>query len=496
MAAPVRAIAVEPVMRSSPLRLILAAAALSALAGCASVDLRTPPAATRSIDSLGVAATTIDWPREEWWHRYRDPQLDQLMTESLAGSPSLTIARARLARATAAAGVARAALLPEVNANGTITYQRFSENYIFPPPYGGSWWTDNRLTLDFSYEIDFWNKNGAALEAALSQAQAAAADEQQARVILTTSLAQAYFNLQRLFAQRDVSLAAIAQREDVVRITAQRFGAGLDTRIEVKQAEAALATVRTELAQYNGAISAARNQVAALVGAGPNRGDAVVARADDDRQVAARPSAVPLDLLGHRPDVVASRWRIEAARHDIEVAKAQFYPNINIAAFAGLSSLGLSNFLLAASSIAGVGPAIHLPIFEGGRLNANLRGRDADADLAVGSYNQAVIEAVHEVADVLSGMDGLAKTRVEQAIARDATTDAYNTAVIRYRAGLGNYLTVLTAQTQQLVQDRLDADLHARAFELDVSLVRALGGGFVDASPDNVTAAPATTAAR
>lgn len=483
-------------MKTSPFSRTLAVAALAALAGCANVDVRTPAATTRDIGSLGVAAAAIDWPREEWWHRYQDPQLDQLMTEALAGSPSLTIARGRLARAGAAAGVARAALLPQVSGNGTITYQRFSENYIFPPPLAGNWWTDNRLTLDFSYEIDFWNKNGAALEAALSQAQAAAADEQQARVMLTTSMAQAYFNLQRLFAQRDVSLAAITQREDVVRITGQRFGAGLDTRIEVKQAEAALATVRTELAQYNGAISAGRNQVAALAGAGPDRGEAVVARIDDTRQIAARPAAVPLDLLGHRPDVVASRWRIEAARRDIEVAKAQFYPNVNIAAFAGLSSLGLSNFLLAASSIAGVGPAIHLPIFEGGRLNANLRGRDADADIAVGTYNQAVIEAVHEVADVLSGMDGLAKVRVEQAIAREATTDAYNTAVIRYRAGLGNYLTVLTAQTQQLVQDRLDADLHARAFELDVGLVRALGGGFTDLPPVNVSAAPATTAAR
>lgn len=463
------------------------ATVLATLAGCAHFDERATPVAMRNVDTLGAAKTAIDWPRDEWWRRYGDPQLDALVAEALAGSPSLTIARARLARSVAAAGVARAALLPQVNGNGTITYQRYSEHYIFPPPYAGSWWTDNRATLDLNYEFDFWNKNGAALEAALSQAQAAAAEEQQARVILATSLAQAYFNLQRLFAQRDVSLATITQREEVVRITQQRFGAGLDTRIEVKQAEAALATVKTELAQYNGAISGARNQIAALTGAGPDRGEKVVARQNNGDAIAPRPAAVPLDLLGHRADVVASRWRVESARHDIDVAKAQFYPNVNIAAFVGLSSLGLSNFLLGASSIAGIGPAIHVPIFEGGRLNANLQGRDADADLAVGTYNQSVIDAVHDVADVLSAMDGLAHTKVEQAIARAATTDAYNTAVVRYRAGLGNYLTVLTAQTSQLVQDRLDADLHARAFELDVNLVRALGGGYVDGAPVNVS---------
>ena len=464
--------------------------AAAVLAGCASIDASRIPASPTTIEAMGAKATAIAWPREDWWHRYADPQLDQLEAEALAGSPSLGIARARIARATAVAGVARAALLPQVGGNAYITYQKFSENYIFPPPLAGNWWTDNRLTLDLNYEFDFWNKNGAALDAALSQAQAAEADEQQARVVLTTGMAQAYFNLQRLFAQRDVSLAAITQREDVVRITAQRYAAGLDTKIEVRQAEATLASVKTELAQYNGAISVARNQIAALTGAGPGRGDAVVAKHLDTDVVAARPAAIPLDLLGHRPEIVASRWRVEAAHHEVDVAKAQFYPNINIAAFAGLSSLGLSSFVMAASSIAGVGPAIHLPIFEGGRLNANLRGRDADTDIAVGAYNAAVIDAVREVADVLSSMDGLAHVRVEQVRARDAITDAYNIAVIRYKAGLGNYLTVLTAQTQQLVQDRLDADLHARAFELDVNLARALGGGFVDPAPRIAAAAP------
>ena len=182
-----------------------------------------------------------------------------------------------------------------------------------------------------------------------------------------------------------------------------------------------------------------------------------------------------------------ARRRLE--RTTSKVAKAQFYPNINIAAFAGLSSLGLSNFVLSSSAIFGVGPAIHLPIFEGGRLNANLRGREADANLAVATYNQAVIDAVRELADAVTSIHGLARVATEQAQARAATTDAYNIAVIRYRAGLGNYLSVLTAQTQQLEQDRLNVDLEARAFELDVDLARALGGGYVDRTLDELSAA-------
>jgi NodT family efflux transporter outer membrane factor (OMF) lipoprotein len=466
------------------------------LTACASLD--HTPLAVSEIDaaSLGAKPVTIEWPVEDWWRRYDDPQLDALIAEGIEGAPTLNAARARIARAEAAAGVVRSALLPEISGNANSLYQRYSENYIFPPPLGGSRNSDNRLALDFSYEIDFWNENRAALDSALSQAQAATADEQAARLVLTTNLARAYFNLQRLFAQRDVSLAAITQREEVVRLTAQRYDAGLDTKVEAKQADAALGTVRTELAQYDEAIAVARIQIAALAGAGPQLGDALVAVKGARAPATALPPVVPLDLVGRRPEIVASRWRVEAASHDIDVARAEFYPNVNLVAFIGLSSIGFSNLIASASTIAGVGPAIHLPIFEGGRLNANLRGREADSALAVSAYNQAVIDAVRDVAEALASIKGLDRTSAEQARAREATTDAYNLAVVRYRAGLGNYLTVLTAQTQQLVQDRLDADLRARAFELDVNLARALGGGYADASNVKLSAAPLVAGAR
>ncbi len=467
---------------------LVAVATAITLASCANMDGAPTPHRTIDVATLGAKPGAAEWPREDWWRRYGDTQLDALMADGLAGNPSLATAQARTARAAAAAGVARSALFPQIGGTGAITYQRYSENYVFPPPLAGSWETDNRLTLDFAYEIDFWNKNGAALQAALSQTQAAAADAQATRVLLTANIARTYFNLQRLFAQREVSRAAIVQREEVVRITSQRFSAGLDTRVEVKQAEAALATVRTELAQYDDAVAVARHQIAALVGAGPERGETIATIGNARVPRTVLPATVPLDLVSRRPDIVASRWRIEAAGQEVEVAKAMFYPNVNLVAFVGLSSIGVSKLLDTSSGVAGVGPALHLPIFEGGRLNANLRGRQADRDAAVSVYNQAVIDAVRDVADALSSINQLSNVASEQARARAATTDAYNLAMIRYKAGLGNYLTVLTAQTQQLVQDRLDADLRARAFELDVNLARALGGGYVDAAPMNISA--------
>src|SRR5215468_6699557 len=179
---------------------------------CANLDHAPLSAAQIEASSLGAKPIAIEWPVEDWWRRYDDTQLDALIADGIKGAPTLAAARARIARADAAAGVARGALLPEVSGNANSLYQRYSENYIFPPPLGGSWKSDNRLTLDFSYEIDFWNKNRSAHEAALSQAQAAVADEQAARLVLATNIARAYFDLQRLFAQRDVSLAAITQR--------------------------------------------------------------------------------------------------------------------------------------------------------------------------------------------------------------------------------------------------------------------------------------------
>lgn len=469
-----------------PLLRPVALAIAIALAGCASFDTLPPPQAKLAPAALGATDAVVQWPTDEWWKRYGDPQLDALVAEGLAGSPSLAAAQARIARAEAAAGVARSALLPQVNANGTINEQKYSENYIYPPPLAGAWKADARATIDLTFEIDFWDKNGAALRSALSQSQAALAEAQTARLVLSAGIASAYFDLQRQFAQRDVSRAAIGQREDIVRITSERFTAGLDTRVEVRQAEAALATVRTELAQYDDNIGIGRNRLAALVGAGPDRGAKIAPTKAAGGPVAVLPASIPLDLVGRRPEITAARWRVEAAREDITVARAQFYPNVNIVAFAGLTSLGLSNFLMGSSSIAGIGPAVHLPIFEGGRLNANLKGRSADADLAVTSYNQTVIDAVHQLADAVTSIHGLARTSAEQSRARSATDEAYNLAVVRYRAGLGNYLTVLTAQTQQLVQERLDVDLKARAYELDVSLARAMGGGYVDTTPERI----------
>jgi NodT family efflux transporter outer membrane factor (OMF) lipoprotein len=192
---------------------------------------------------------------------------------------------------------------------------------------------------------------------------------------------------------------------------------------------------------------------------------------------------LPAELIGRRPDVIAQRLRVEATLRDVDAAKAAFYPNLDLTGFAGFQSLGLSKFFEGGSAVAAIGPAVTLPIFDGGRLRATLASKSADADAAVAAYQQAVVTALQEIADELASMRAVAAQATEQGMAVAVLQQAYDLAVLRYKEGLGTYVQVLTADTQLLAQKSLAADLRARDLDLAIGLVRSLGGGF-DTLPD------------
>jgi NodT family efflux transporter outer membrane factor (OMF) lipoprotein len=466
-------------------RFALAAALSTLLAACANTSGLSPQASMREAGSLAAQralqntnVSDAAWPAADWWKSFGDPQLDALIGEALAESPTLNIAAARTRKALAEADSAHSALAPRIDANASSTRERFSEHGLAPPPLGGSTQTFNVLQATLSWEIDFWGRNRSAYEAALGTARATEVDAHAARLVLSTAIAQAYVGLERAYLQLDVAQATLAEREQIYALTRDRNAAGLDSRLELKQAESALPATREQIAQLDETIALARNQIAALMGAGPDRGLAIARPTAVAHATIALPSKLPAELIGRRPDVIAERWRIEAASKEIASAKAAFYPNVNLLAFVGLQAFGGGNLLTAASRTMGIGPAVTLPIFDAGQLRAILAGKDADYDIAVERYNQTLADAMRDVVDQVVSLESLAEQRRQQEMALATAREAYDLALLRYREGLGNYLQVLSAEQPLLVQRSLDADLHARELALSIDLVRALGGGY------------------
>ncbi len=453
--------------------------------GCAGMGGVTPPRAALKgpvslaapVNLAGMPVSPAAWPTISWWAKYGDPQLDALMAEVLTDNPTLGAARARIDQAMAVSSAAQAARSAQGNLTAKATQQRFSAYSTTPHPLAGTWDWLNDANLSASYDLDFWGKNRSLIAASLDRVHASEVDAQAARLLLAHSTVQAYFRLAQAHDQLALAQEGLDQREQVLELVRQRVAAGLDSDVDLQIAQAALPPARQQVLVQRAIIDLICSQLAALTGKGPDRGKAIRRPSLSLSQPLAAPTTVPADLLGRRPDVVAQRWRVEAASKDIQAARAQFYPNVSLNAYVGLQALGLENWLLAGSQIAGVGPALTLPVFDGGRLRANLGARNADRDLAVEQYNQTLVEAMRDVVDQITALQWFAQQKAEQVDAVQTAQSAYELALQRYRSGLTPYLQVLTAQGQVLDQQKQMIDLEARALQLDANLVRALGGG-------------------
>ena len=463
----------------------VAALAAAVLAACASPGNLAPrstgvsdPNALAAGQSLAGTAKQGAWPAADWWHAFGDPQLDALVAEALAANPDLRLAQARLDGARAQAGAAQAATRPKVLAEANASRQRFSEHDLIPPPYAGTVQSTGHGGLDFSWELDFWGRNQAALEAALSREAAARAEQAAARLLLATALTHVYVEFARLQEQREVLTASLALRQENEGLTRLRVRAGLELETETRQAASSVAQTRSDLAALETTESLVRHQLAALAGAGPDRGLALARPALQSAGALALPSELPAELVARRPDVAAARQRVEASVGASRAARAAFYPNVNLSAFAGVQALGFQNLFRAGSQVAGVSPAISLPIFDGGQLRAALAGRQAEFDAAVAEYDAAVLAAVRDVSDQVAAWRGVDKQARAQEQALLETRAARELVGRREGAGLATRLAVINAELRLLDQRRSLSDLTARRLDVAVQLNRALGGGY------------------
>ncbi|MBS0504174.1 MAG: efflux transporter outer membrane subunit [Proteobacteria bacterium] len=459
----------------------------SALAGCAAVPKLGPKPMPASISSMSaeqvLGGGRAAWPAADWWTGFGDAQLSQLIAEALAGSPDVALAAARVRAADALAQQAGAALLPSLTVDASVAANKQSYYQGPPPQFIPKGINDSgRIAGNFLFDLDLWGKNRAALAAATSDAQAAAVDAEQAKLMLSTSVASAYADLAAYYARRNVAEEAVRVRAATAELTARRVANGLDTRGEQRQAESRVPAARADVAALDEAIALTRNRIAALLGAGPDRGLAI-ARPQAVVPSAGLPDRIALDLVGRRPDIVAARLRTEAAASRIKVARADFYPNFNLSAVGGLQALNLDDLFRGGASFLNAGPALSLPIFRGGAISGAYRGARANYDEAVARYNGTLVTALREAADATTSLRALDIQLTEQRQALAAAEEAARIARIRYQGGLANQLSALQADDMMLAVRRAVADTEARRFALNIALIRALGGGFQDTTP-------------
>ncbi|HEY1611535.1 MAG TPA: efflux transporter outer membrane subunit [Paraburkholderia sp.] len=461
------------------------------IGGCAStggISSQATRADAATFDAgAAIRAANVDaqWAASDWWRAYGDSQLDAWIETAQGGNPSLAIAQARVREARAMAGVAAAGLLPQVNGGLSVQRQHWSDNvYYGPGPLADANTWNNTATLGLSYHVDLWGQDKHAAERALDAAHASAADARAAQLELEVNVTRAYIDLAMNYALLDIAKSTLTQQQGILDYAQRRLAGGIGTQLEVSQAQTPLPEYQRQIDALDEAIALDKNQLAALAGKGPGAGDAITRPQLALSTPAALPSTLPAELIGHRPDIVAARWTVAAQARGIDVAKAQFYPNVNLlVSMGGYAAAGpLFQFLKSMSGSWAGGPALSLPIFDGGRLRAQLGAQSAAYDIAVDQYNQTIVTALKQIADQVVRMRSLTTQADDVHRSLAAAQRNYDLAEAGFRRGLTDYLNVLVAHNQLLHAQNGVARIEAERLSAHASLVAALGGGLMNPS--------------
>ena len=465
-------------MKLSPLVIGALAATACLLVACVRPPREDVEATRIESSALGLTGPEAPRPGESWWKAFNDPQLDRLVDDALAHNPRLDEALARIRASSAQSLATSAALIPGVSLDLDETYQRFSENYYIPPPYGGNRYWAGTAGLNLGWALDFWGRQRDLVRQAGRLADAERLERWSARLAISGSLAQAYLDLYRAYALGDVAQRTLNQREHLLDLAKQRFDAGIDTPVELKIATARLADARDAIEQTVSLRELAIHRLAALSAHGADYYTQIGRPQLALDSALPIPEALPMDLLARRPDVLAARSRIDAADAARAASKAAFYPDLSLRAFVGTQAIGLNSLVQGGSIIYGAGPVLHLPVFDARRLRAAYRSSTAQLDSAIASYNDVVLNAVRQTADQLTVIQTSAREQSLLHERLDAARAAYDFAQQRYGAGISTQLTVLNAESEVLSAERDLISLEANRAIARVTLLLTLGGSF------------------
>jgi NodT family efflux transporter outer membrane factor (OMF) lipoprotein len=452
------------------------------MSACAPKDIK-PAVTLQTAQTLGLAGPVRAAPADAWWRAFGDPQLDRIMADTVAGNPSLEAALARLRAAQAAVGVERAGLLPQVDVTAQETYGRLSARQPLPRPFAGSERWIGAVQTNLTWTLDFAGRQRALVSQARHTAESADLDAAAARLALTSAVAQTYVGLTR--AERQVAIAQdyVTTRRRSLALAHSRADSGLATDFDLRVAETLVAEAEQALNRADGDRALTVHALAALAGRGADYYHGVSASRVDLAAALPIPTALPANLLTRRPDLMAADARVEAARAGQRVARADFFPTVDLRAFIGVSALGLNGLFTSGAVASGVGPAVRVPIFEGGRLRSQYKRATADLDVAAAQYDAQAVASIQEAADALSNVDTSAAEAAHQQRILAGYTETARLEQARRRSGLGAETDVLASNERVLQAELTQAQLDAEAAGRRIQLLVAVGGDFRTPSP-------------
>lgn len=481
----------RPVASGHAARRSFGALLMWALSGCALIhDDGNPeplpliePEQIRLADTIQLARD--GWPSARWWTAYGDEQLDALITRALEEAPSMAAARSQVEEARARVGMVQSVSRFQMAALATVDRMRVSDSgplgpYASNNPIlgtSGPWYTTGFVGGAASYKLDIWGKERDQVNAAIGLQNAQLAEAAAIELEISTGIAQLYFDIQSTLQTLDLLQQSLEIATATVAAHTARASRGLEARTLTEEARSQQLAIESQIVEAKKMVQELREALRALVGAG----------ADDLPELAQTPlpqiqselpATLSYELLARRPDLQAMRWYVQASFDEISAAEAAFYPSFDITSLFGYQALRLEDLFRTDSVQFNLIGGLRLPLFDGGRLNANLRSKTAASNTAVARYNQAVLNAVRDVAVAGTRLQALDEREQLQLQKLDAVTFAEKSAGALYQRGLANKVIALNARLPVIAEEIALVEIRGQQINQAVALVKALGGGY------------------
>lgn len=417
--------------------------------------------------------------QKNWWQSFGDPHLNELMEKALKGSPSLTQADARIAAAQALFEANRGALIPQVGISGQVSRQQLSQTYIYAPGLMQPIMNYGFANAGMQWSLDLWGKQKKLLSSAQLKLDSAKASYEAARLGLAGMIANIYVDYDQAVRNLEFASQEAKIRQNLFEIAQLRKNNGIldDSALNQKKIESDIASVRAS--QMELVVKQLQHQLAVLAGEGPSWGEKLPKPAIKTELIGGNyPQRIPADLLARRPDLQALLKQVEAARLELGAAKLDYLPNIDLNANIGYQAYGLDRLFESRSQIFGIGPVLSLPIFDGGRIDANALAKEAGRNQVIAQYHETLLQALRQSADGIATFK-TAKADLERMLSAQASMQRIHEATqSRMKNGIVSNEYLYLSESNLIKQNQALAEAQARLANAHIALVQALGGGY------------------